>query len=81
LGLFFNLIFLGGKAIRDDYIKTIPVQRLGKREDIANTVLYCISDAAQLLTGTTVIADGGAWLTSENNLGRIRRIVEMYSKL
>jgi len=29
--------------------------------------MYVVSDAAQLLTGTTVIADGGRWLTSSNN--------------
>ncbi|XP_053384026.1 peroxisomal 2,4-dienoyl-CoA reductase [(3E)-enoyl-CoA-producing]-like [Mercenaria mercenaria] len=72
---------LGGKTISDEYVKNIPIQRLGKREDIANTVLYCVSDAAQLLTGTTVIADGGAWLTSENSLRRVRRIMEMHAKM
>lgn len=72
---------LGGKTIREDYIKNIPIQRVGTREDIGNTVLYCVSDAAQLLTGTTVIADGGAWLTSENNLRRVRRIMEMHAKM
>lgn len=72
---------LGGKTIREDYIKSIPIQRVGTREDIGNTVLYCVSDAAQLLTGTTVIADGGAWLTSENNLRRVRRIMEMHAKM
>ncbi|KAL4239921.1 Peroxisomal 2 [Mactra antiquata] len=72
---------LGGKALSDEYVKNIPVQRLGTREDIANTVLYVVSDAAQLLTGTTVIADGGSWLTSENNVRRSRKLIEMYSKL
>lgn len=72
---------LGGKVISKSYLESIPIQRVGTREDIANTVLYVVSDAAQLLTGTTLIADGGAWLTNENNLSRIRRIVEMQSKM
>lgn len=53
-------------------VKAIPVQRLGKREDIGNTVLFITSRAGELLTGTTVIADGGAWLTSENNFWKIK---------
>lgn len=71
----------GGKTISKQYMQNIPVQRVGTREDIANTVLYVVSDAAQLLTGTTIIADGGAWLTNENSLARIRRIVDMQSKM
>lgn len=63
---------LGGNRITDDYVKSIPVQRLGRREDIGNAVLYIASSAGELLTGTTVIADGGAWLTSENNFWRIK---------
>lgn len=63
---------LGGNRITDDFVKSIPVQRLGRREDIGNAVLYIASSAGELLTGTTVIADGGAWLTSENNFWRIK---------
>ncbi|XP_052773154.1 peroxisomal 2,4-dienoyl-CoA reductase [(3E)-enoyl-CoA-producing]-like isoform X2 [Mya arenaria] len=72
---------LGGKALRKEYVDNIPIQRVGTREDIANTVVYVCSDAAQLLTGSTVIADGGSWLTNENNLSGIRHIVELYSKM
>ncbi|WAQ96710.1 DECR2-like protein [Mya arenaria] len=72
---------IGGKALRKEYVDNIPIQRVGTREDIANTVVYVCSDAAQLLTGSTVIADGGSWLTNENNLSGIRHIVELYSKM
>merc|ERR1712137_16706 len=72
---------LGGRSLTREYVQSIPVGRIGTREDIANTVLYVVSPAAQLLTGTTVIADGGSWLTSENSLGRIRKIVERESKM
>lgn len=71
----------GGKTISKQYMQNIPVQRVGTREDIANTVLYVVSDAAQLLTGTTIIADGGAWLTNDNSLVRIRQMVDMQSKM
>ncbi|KAH3860706.1 peroxisomal 2,4-dienoyl-CoA reductase [(3E)-enoyl-CoA-producing]-like [Dreissena polymorpha] len=72
---------LGGKAMTREYVENIPIQRVGTREDIANTVLYVVSDAAKLLTGTTIIADGGSWLTSENNLQRIKKIMTNQSKL
>jgi peroxisomal 2,4-dienoyl-CoA reductase len=68
--LHFNIS--GGKNINDEFVKAIPVQRLGKREDIGNTVLYITSPAGELLTGTTVIADGGAWLTDENNYWKVK---------
>ena len=76
------LLFLGGRTIKNtDYEKSIPIQRVGTKEDIANTVLYIVSPAAQLLTGTTIIADGGAWLTSENSVSRLRRVMELNAKL
>lgn len=58
---------LGGKHLTQDWINVIPSQRLGTRQDIGDTVMYVVSDAAQLLTGTTVIADGGSHLTRSNN--------------
>ncbi|KAL3877244.1 hypothetical protein ACJMK2_034977 [Sinanodonta woodiana] len=67
---------LGGRNIDSEYEKTIPIQRVGTREDIGNTVLYVVSDAAQLLTGTTIIADGGHWLTSDNNYHRVQRLFQ-----
>ncbi|KAJ8317981.1 hypothetical protein KUTeg_003072 [Tegillarca granosa] len=58
---------IGGKRVNDGLIKAIPVQRMGTREEIANSVLFVISDGGQLLTGSTVIADGGSHLTGSNN--------------
>ena len=75
-------LFSGGRTIKNtDYEKSIPIQRVGTKEDIANTVLYVVSDAAQLLTGTTIIADGGQWLTSENSVNRLRRVMAANAKL
>ena len=39
--------------------KIIPLQRIGKAEDIANTILFLLSDESSYITGTELIVDGG----------------------
>ena len=39
------------KDQRERYVKEIPMQRLGTVDDIANCVLYLVSDAATYVTG------------------------------
>ena len=39
--------------------KLIPLQRIGKAEDIANTILFLLSDQGGYITGTEIIVDGG----------------------
>ena len=34
----------------------------GKAEEIADLAVFLSSDAASLITGAIVVADGGAWL-------------------
>ena len=41
--------------------KLWPIQRLGRPEDIANTVLFLASDRASFLTGQTISVSGGAF--------------------
>ncbi|XP_076074369.1 peroxisomal 2,4-dienoyl-CoA reductase [(3E)-enoyl-CoA-producing]-like isoform X1 [Mytilus galloprovincialis] len=72
---------LGGKNLTDNIVKVIPIQRIGTRQDIGDTVLYVVSNAAQLLTGTTIIADGGSCLTDDNNFIARRAMVQKLSKL
>ena len=40
-------------------ISTDPERRIGKAEDIAGTVLFIASDAANYITGQTIVVDGG----------------------
>lgn len=40
-------------------IKTIPVGRLGKPEDIARSVLFLVGDDADFITGSTLSINGG----------------------
>ena len=47
------------KAMADVWIEMTPMARVGQPEEIASTVLFLASDAASLLTGSIVLADGG----------------------
>ena len=39
--------------------KNIPLKRVGKADDISNTIMFLISDQSQYITGTEIIVDGG----------------------
>tara|TARA_B110000116_G_scaffold116354_1_gene101010 strand:+ start:2945 stop:3697 length:753 start_codon:yes stop_codon:yes gene_type:complete len=39
--------------------KNIPLQRIGNPKDIANTILFLLSDEGNYITGTEIIVDGG----------------------
>jgi NAD(P)-dependent dehydrogenase (short-subunit alcohol dehydrogenase family) len=41
----------------------IPMNRMGKPEEVSNLVLFLASDAASYMTGSTVVIDGG-WLAT-----------------
>ncbi|MDU1054409.1 SDR family oxidoreductase [Clostridium baratii] len=40
--------------------ETIPLKRLSKPEEIANTLLFLTSDKASMITGQSIVVDGGA---------------------
>ncbi len=44
--------------------QAIPIGRFGQIREIANVALFLVSDAASLVHGEVVVADGGAWLSS-----------------
>uniref|UniRef100_A0A3S5HLW3 2,4-dienoyl-CoA reductase [(3E)-enoyl-CoA-producing] n=1 Tax=Nephromyces sp. MMRI TaxID=2496275 RepID=A0A3S5HLW3_9APIC len=55
----------GGGGL-DLLTRTVPLQRLGTGEDVANAVAFLSLREASYITGTTVVVDGGQWLTSGN---------------
>lgn len=42
--------------------RSIPLQRFGRVDEIANVALFLVSGAGSLIHGETIVADGGAWL-------------------
>jgi len=40
--------------------ETIPLRRIAKPEDVANTVLFLASDKSSFITGTSIVVDGGS---------------------
>ena len=40
----------------------IPIGRIGRREDVANAVLFLAQPESEFITGTTILVDGGQML-------------------
>jgi NAD(P)-dependent dehydrogenase (short-subunit alcohol dehydrogenase family) len=54
-----NAFVKSNPTMYDAWIGGTPMGRLGKVEEIASVVLFLASDAASLMTGSIVLADGG----------------------
>jgi len=52
---------LKNKATKEALLANIPLNRIGKPEDIANAALFLASDNSDYITGITLFVDGG-WL-------------------
>jgi len=50
------------KDVKESYLATIPIERWGEAEDIANSILYFVSDEAGFVTGQTLCVNGGRTL-------------------
>jgi NAD(P)-dependent dehydrogenase (short-subunit alcohol dehydrogenase family) len=48
-----------GEALKMMCDMFVPMQREGRPEEIANTVLFLCSDAASYITGQSISVDGG----------------------
>ncbi len=46
-------------AARAAVVRTVPLGRMGRKEDIANAALFLVSDAASFITGAILPVDGG----------------------
>ena len=51
--------FWNDKAFHEDVLRRIKLGRLGKVEDLMGAVVFLASDAAAMVTGTSLVVDGG----------------------
>ena len=51
----------------DRLTKNIPLQRMGEVSDIADATVFLFSPAANWITGTGIVVDGGAWRRQGNH--------------
>ncbi len=54
-----NQKMMGNKAEMDALLKNIPLNRMGKPEDVANLAAFLASEQAGYITGSTYVVDGG----------------------
>lgn len=45
--------------ILEQYQKIIPLKRLGKTEEVAEAIVFLLSDSSSYITGQTIVVDGG----------------------
>ncbi|WP_274627179.1 beta-ketoacyl-ACP reductase [Arvimicrobium flavum] len=58
-----DMVMAVPEKVRESIIAQIPVGRLGEPEDIARCVVFLASDEASFITGATLTANGGQYLT------------------
>ena len=51
--------FFQNQAFREDTLRRIKLGRLGQLEDLTGAIVFLASDAAALITGTSLVVDGG----------------------
>ena len=47
------------EKIKDEMLKNIPLGRFGNPEDVANAVMFFVSEDAAYITGQVICVDGG----------------------
>jgi 2-deoxy-D-gluconate 3-dehydrogenase len=50
------------KVQTEQFIKSLPLHRMGEPEEIGNAALFLASDASSYITGSTLVVDGGLLL-------------------
>ena len=51
--------FFENQAFREDTLRRIKLGRLGQLEDLTGAIVFLASDASALMTGTSLVVDGG----------------------
>jgi NAD(P)-dependent dehydrogenase (short-subunit alcohol dehydrogenase family) len=51
--------FTGTEANKAGLVATVPMKRMGRPDEIAQTIVFLASDKASFITGASIAADGG----------------------
>jgi NAD(P)-dependent dehydrogenase (short-subunit alcohol dehydrogenase family) len=51
--------FTGTEERKGGLVSTVPLKRVGKPEEIAQTIAFISSDKASFITGASYLVDGG----------------------
>ena len=51
--------FLKNKKFKNDMLKNIPMGKFAELNDVATAVTFLASDASSMITGTSLLVDGG----------------------
>ena len=51
--------FLKNKKFKNNILKNIPLGRFANVSDVATTVAFLASNASSMITGTSILVDGG----------------------
>jgi 3-oxoacyl-[acyl-carrier protein] reductase len=50
------------EKVKDAYLTSIPLKRMGEAEEVANLVCFLLSKASSYITGETIKIDGGLYI-------------------
>lgn len=59
--------------------QSIPLQRAGNKTEMAHCALFLASRTSSYVTGAILVADGGSWLTSANDISMLLGIASSKS--
>jgi NAD(P)-dependent dehydrogenase (short-subunit alcohol dehydrogenase family) len=57
-----------------DPVKTIPLQRHGEHQELANLAAYLLSDYSAYITGDVITIDGGEWLRGAGEFNGLEQV-------
>ena len=50
---------MSNKKFKKEVIKSIPMGRIAEESDVATAVAFLASDASSMITGSSILVDGG----------------------